>query len=525
MYSPKANKIWANWFNDWNAFARDYLRVRLDPQQQEILHSVQVNPKTAVASGTSRGKDFVAACAGICFLYLTPRWKEGRLFANTKVIMTAPTDRQVGKIMVPEVRKIFSGSIYLPGYLVGYDIRTDNEEWYLTGFKADDKNTEAWSGYHAANIMFIVTEASGISETIFNAIEGNLQGNSRLLIAFNPNIDSGYAAAAMKSSSFAKFRLSSLDAPNVKQRRTVFPGQVNYEWIVGRIKDWCQPIQPEERNVLEADFEFEGKWYRPNDLFRPKVLGLFPKVSEGVLVPREWIELANERWKKFREQGFKIQKPLRLGCDIAGMGRDSSCLCYRYGDFVDRFDQFDSGGSANHMESAGRIKIGLQQNTDLFQGRFAQAFIDTIGEGAGVYSRLVELGNEKVENAWLQQKVHSCKFSESADWNGEELKDRTGQYSFINMRAFSYWSIRDWLNPAYNDKACLPPDEELANQLSQTQWKFTSSGSIQIESKEDLKKKIKQSPDKADALANTFWPVPDIIMSKQKKVNIGALFH
>ena len=50
----------------------------------------------------------------------------------------------------------------------------------------DENNTEAWSGFHAVNTMFVVTEASGLSEAVFNAIEGNLQGNSRLLLVFNP---------------------------------------------------------------------------------------------------------------------------------------------------------------------------------------------------------------------------------------------------------------------------------------------------------------------------------------------------
>ncbi len=68
------SQYFITWRNDWNVFARDILRVNLDPEQQEILHSVQENPMTSVASGTARGKDFVAAISALCFLYLTPRW-------------------------------------------------------------------------------------------------------------------------------------------------------------------------------------------------------------------------------------------------------------------------------------------------------------------------------------------------------------------------------------------------------------------------------------------------------------------
>ena len=49
------------WRADWNRFVREALGVTLDKEQQEILSSVQYNRRTSVASGTARGKDFVAA--------------------------------------------------------------------------------------------------------------------------------------------------------------------------------------------------------------------------------------------------------------------------------------------------------------------------------------------------------------------------------------------------------------------------------------------------------------------------------
>ena len=49
------------WRADWNRFVREALGVTLDKEQQEILSSVQHNRRTSVASGTARGKDFVAA--------------------------------------------------------------------------------------------------------------------------------------------------------------------------------------------------------------------------------------------------------------------------------------------------------------------------------------------------------------------------------------------------------------------------------------------------------------------------------
>lgn len=78
--------------------------------------------------------------------------------------------------MTPEVCRLFRNASYIPlhGRLVADDICTDYEEWFLNGLKADDNATEARSGFHAVNTMFIITETSGISEKIYEAIEGNL---------------------------------------------------------------------------------------------------------------------------------------------------------------------------------------------------------------------------------------------------------------------------------------------------------------------------------------------------------------
>ena len=476
------------WQSDWNCFVRDVLKARLDKEQQAIVSAVQHNKMVAVASGTARGKDFVAACCAMCFMYLTPRFQNGNLVKNTKIALTAPTGRQVQNIMIPEISRLYRNAGFLPGRLMKNGIKTDFDEWFLTGFKADDNNTEAWSGFHAVNTMFIVTEASGIPENVYKAIEGNLQGNSRMLIVYNPNVTTGYAANAMKSERWQKFRLNSLNAENVIQKKVVIPGQVDYDWVLDKVKTWCVQIDETDFNEGEGDFEFDNKLYRPNDSFRVKVLGMFPKVDTDVIIPYEWIVLANQRWEQMQENGVKIvDEKLRIGLDVAGMGRDSSVWCHRYGHYVEKFEIQQSAGKADHMAVTGKTSFYLKKDTT------AKVFIDTIGEGAGVYSRLLELG---FHNAV------SCKFSEGASG----LHDITEQYDFANMRAYLYWCIRDWLNPKNGNNAALPENDRLAEELTSTHWKFTSNGSIIIEPKEDIKERIKRSPDYADSLANTFYP-------------------
>ncbi len=473
------------WRNDWNVFVKEVLKARLDKEQQAIITSVQHNPMTAVASGTARGKDFVAACCALCFLYLTPKFdKKGALVENTKIAMTAPTGRQVSNIMTPEVRKLWRKAGVLPGRAVSDDIRTNYEEWFLTGFKAGDDATEAWSGFHAANTMFIVTEASGISEATFNAIEGNLQGNSRLLIVFNPNVTTGYAAKAMKSDRFHKFRLNSLNAENVTAKKQVISGQVDYEWVKDKVENWCTPIQKDSFDEGEGDFEFEGSYYRPDDLFRVKVLGMFPKVSSDSLIPYEWIELANKRWLKLQEENFKPHGKSYLGADVAGMGRDESVLCKRWDNYISGFERHQSAGKADHMHVAGMI---VQHTRD----SNCTAYIDTIGEGAGVFSRLNELGYKNIV---------SCKASHGS----KGLTDITGQYTFSNAKAFMYWSVRDWLDPKNKKNAAIPPNDKFMQEATEIKWEFGSNGAIQMESKDKLKARLGRSPDDFDVVAYTF---------------------
>lgn len=75
------------------------------------------------------------------------------------------------------------------------------------------------------------------------------------------------------------------------------------------------------------------------------------------------------------------------------------------------------------------------------------------------------------------------------------------------MRAWLFWAVRDWLNPKNDTGAMLPPDPAFDEEATEIRWSFRSDGKILIEPKDDIKARIGRSPDKFDALANTFYPV------------------
>jgi hypothetical protein len=459
--------------NRWVDFASEVLGVNLDADQKEILESVQNNRRVSVRSGHSRGKDYVAAVASLCFLYTK---------YPSKVISTAPTGRQVTSIMMTEIAKIWKNAkTDLGGELLSGKIKFgDDPDWFVEGFKAGDKATEAWTGYHSPNLMVVVTEASGIEDETFDAIEGLLTGNSKLLIIFNPNRTTGEAYQSTRSKEYVKFRLNCLNAPNVLNKNMAIPGQVDWVWVNEKVKKWATPISADEANPDLFDFEWENEdgreWYRPDDLFLVKVMGEFPREAPDQLIPLSWVEKAIERWK---DRGGKSDELLRLGVDVAGMGRDKTVFCHRKGDTVTKFDGFSH---ADHMETAGRIKGELIKAGD-------KAFIDTIGEGAGVYSRLAEQNVPAI----------SVKFSRAAKGS-----DFTGERKFGNERAYCYWSIRDALDPKFGAKLALPDHDDMIQDLTEPKWKIRSNGDILIEEKEEIKKRLGRSPDFGDALAVTY---------------------
>ena len=106
--------------------------------------------------------------------------------------------------------------------------------------------------------------------------------------------------------------------------------------------------------------------------------------------------------------------------------------------------------------------------------------IDVIGIGSGVVDRLNE----------LHLPVRGVNVSESPSTSK----------NYLNLRAQLWFDMKDWLV----QRDCrLPNDDELVAELAAPSYKYTSSGKIKIESKEEMKKRGVKSPDKADALALT----------------------
>jgi hypothetical protein len=123
----------------------------------------------------------------------------------------------------------------------------------------------------------------------------------------------------------------------------------------------------------------------------------------------------------------------------------------------------------------------------------AKASIDVIGIGAGVYDRAREAEGWKIK-----ERVLAFNASERTD-----LKDSSGELGFVNLRSAAWWNLRELLQL---DEIDLPPDDELTGELVAPKWKVQSGGKIQVEGKDEIKKRIGRSTNYADTVIQVFTP-------------------
>lgn len=197
----------------------------------------------------------------------------------------------------------------------------------------------------------------------------------------------------------------------------------------------------------------------------------FPE--EGTIDEAGWLPLLTdvEIERAFVENevpfGFK-----RLGCDVAGGGRNFSVMVLRAYNLAKKVYKKNEPDT---MLFAGNI-IHFANNLKVKDEDIA---IDKIGIGKGAFDR-VKAGKNKV-----------------AGVSGSDTPVDTLKYA--NLRAEVYWRTREWILKGGK----LEKDDDWY-QLSKIRYKVDSRGRIKIMSKEEMLRQQIDSPDVADALSLTF---------------------
>ena len=167
-------------------FVEDLLHVTPDKNQRAILNSVAQNQMTSVRSGHGIGKSAVEAWTAIWFMSTRP---------FPKIPCTAPTQHQLFDILWAEISKWLRNNKALERELVWTKekvyMKQYPEEWFAVARTAS--KPDALQGFHADDILYIIDEASGVDDKVFEPVLGALSTpGARLLMCGNPTQLSGF---------------------------------------------------------------------------------------------------------------------------------------------------------------------------------------------------------------------------------------------------------------------------------------------------------------------------------------------
>ena len=359
-----------------------------------------------------------------------------------KVVVTAPTSAQLFDAMFAELKRWVNE---LPEVLkVLIEVKADRielkaaaSEAFISARTSRAETPEALQGIHADNVLLVADEASGIPESVYEAASGSMSGhNATTLLLGNPTRNTGLF----------------YDTHN----------RLKGEWKTFHVSCLDSP------RVSDAFVrEMQLRYGEDSPAYHVRVLGNFPPREEDTVIPVELIDSAMNREIKISPATKSV-----WGLDVARMGSDASALAKRRGPVV---EEIQTWKGLDLMQLTGAVVAEFEALTPSEQP--VEILVDSIGLGAGVLDRLRELGLP----------ARGINVAESPALKG----------TYANLRAELWFKCKGWLA---NRDVKIPKDEQLFAELAAPRYTFTSSGKMQVESKESMKKRGLSSPDKADAL-------------------------
>lgn len=239
--------------------------------------------------------------------------------------------------------------------------------------------------------------------------------------------------------------------------RTFIPSRVtdNYFYLKTGYIDTLQSMpEPLRSQMLNGDF----KAGMEDDAYQ--------------VIPTAWVDAAIDRWEPRHDKGVMNS----MGVDVARGGRDQTIISRRHGSWFD--DLICKAGATTPDGPT------VATETVLYRRDQAPVHIDVVGWGSSPFDFLNTNG------------VHAIPVNGASK---SHLKTIDGRLSFVNKRAELWWKMREALDPHNRDPIALPDNTELRADLCAPKWKLVASG-IQIESKDDLIKRLGRSPDRGDAV-------------------------
>lgn len=443
-------------------FVEDIIGAIPDPEQAAVLRSVEANQMTTVRSGHGVGKSTVEAWTIIWFMVTRP---------FPKIPCTAPTQHQLFDILWAEVSKWLRNNPALSDeliwtkqklYMKGYP-----EEWFAVARTAS--KPDALHGFHADDVLFIIDEASGVDDKIFEPVLGSLSTpGARLLMCGNPTQLSGffYDSHHKNLPSYSAFHIDGRKSTRVSQ-------------------DFVKTIV--------------SMYGEDSDVFRVRVAGDFPLQEDDIFIPLPLVE--KSIMTPYTEKG----RPglIHIGCDVARFGDDKTVIGYKTDEKVTLWKKRrgqDTMKTADDIVMLGEELVARYKLT-VAEGDPIPVKVDDGGVGGGVVDRLRQMKRNNPEKLWWLD-IYPVKFGQ-----------RISHKHYYDTTTYMMAVVKNLLQPHDEEgkpkpvELILPDDNDLVAQLSGRKYALTDQSKIRIESKEAVKKRGQPSPDEADCVLLLCLPI------------------
>ena len=445
------------WIDDPVLFVRDMFGIEPDRWQKRVLRAFPHNQRIAMKSCKGPGKTAVLAWLIWHFLVTRP---------NSKVGVTSCTSDNLNDNLWPELALWRSKSELLKATFHFGKTRITSKEpgkenfWFASAKswpKSADKQQQAetLAGFHGDYILFVLDEVGSIPDAVMASAKAALSGakapsastptsdkEAKIVMAGNPTMLSGPLWRACKEEA-DKWHMTEITADPDDPDRTP---RVTKEWALEQIEEYGR----------------NNPWVLVN------VFGKFPPASMNALLGPDDVSAAMNRHLREEDYGFS-QK--RLGIDIARYGDDDTVIFPRQGLASFRFVEMK--GQNTHA-IAGRVATSKAT-----WGSEMETIDSTGGFSAGVEDNLKLAGTEILP-------VH--------------FSSKAFDPRYFNRRSEMWYEMSKWVKKG----GALPPDPQLKKELTAPTYWLDLNGKLRVEEKDQIKKRLGFSPDRADALVLTF---------------------
>lgn len=440
-------------------FANEVVCFTPDEWQSGVLMDVATASKVSVRSGQGVGKTSIEAVIALWFL---------SCFPMSRVVATAPTARQLNDVLWAELSKWISKSPLLKALLkwtkTKVEVRGYSERWFATARTAT--TAENMQGFHEDNMLFIIDEASGVSDEIIEAILGTLSGkNNKLLMCGNPTKTSGvfFDSHNRDRALFKTYRVSSLDCPRTNKEN------------------------------INAMLE---KYGRNSNFARVRIYGDFPEQEDDVFITLS----ALERSANTVIDEKPVPVTVRIGCDVARYGDDKTIIGIKVDERVSFYEKAQGQDTMRTADNIAMCYKKLIDRYSQYKGKIIVT-VDDGGVGGGVVDRLRRICKADPKT-YGRMKVVPVKF-------GMRIRHRYYYDTTTYMMAVvkELLSDTDKNGEAKPIELVLPKDDDLIAQLSCRKYSMTENSVIKIESKKEMKARGLPSPDEADCVLLLCLPI------------------